>query len=331
MNTFAGHWVTTFGPMELTQEGGRVHGTYWNQGVPCTLEGDVDGDRYTFRYREPAEEGEGWFRLRRYGAFAGQWHVAGHDTWQEWRGNRLWDAVWETSFGRLRLVEEPESVIGYYEGAGPSQIEGRIEDGRLVFQYEEPQAHGDGCFALAEDAQSFDGQWRCETHARLVGVGRPARATGAGTDLADGHRSALAAHACRGGILVRRHAARVLRAPPRHRRAAAFLQRRGEPAALVPRIALLPGAGGRAHLQPRHAAGRARARANHRHAAGDRQPGARGQHPALALLVVPGAARGPHGRLRAAQSIARCRLRCRATRRAWTGAAAPSWNSRIST
>lgn len=162
MSTFAGRWITTFGPMELTDEAGRVHGTYWNQGVACELEGRVDGDRLAFRYREPAEQGEGWFVLRRHGAFAGQWHADGRDAWHEWRGNRLWDAIWETSFGRLRLVEEADHVSGYYEGAGPSRIEGRIEEGRLVFKYEEPQARGDGCFELAEDAQSFVGEWRSQ-------------------------------------------------------------------------------------------------------------------------------------------------------------------------
>jgi hypothetical protein len=162
MNTFTGQWMTTFGPMELTQEGDRVHGTYWNQGVACELEGQVEGDRLAFHYREAAEEGEGSFVLRRYGAFAGQWHIDGSDTWYEWRGNRLWDAVWETSFGRVRLVEEPDRVVGYYEGAGPSRIQGRIENGRLVFEYEEPQARGEGCFELAEDALSFAGQWRSD-------------------------------------------------------------------------------------------------------------------------------------------------------------------------
>lgn len=162
MSTFTGRWITTFGPMELTQDAELVHGTYWSQGLPCTLEGRETDGRLTFRYRETAEEGEGWFVLRRHGAFAGQWRPDGRETWQEWRGNRPWDAVWETSFGRLRLIEEPDRVIGYYEGAGPSRIEGRLEDGRLVFTYEEPQARGDGCFELAEDAQSFAGQWRSD-------------------------------------------------------------------------------------------------------------------------------------------------------------------------
>ena len=162
--------------MDLTQDGDAVHGTYWNQGVACTLEGQQQGDRLAFRYREPAEHGEGWFALRRYGHFAGRWHVDGSANEHDWQGNRAWDGVWETSFGRLRLVEEPERVVGFYDGPGPSRVEGQVEDGRLVFRYQEPQARGEGCFELAEDGQSFGGQWRSEKmHASASWSGRRVR------------------------------------------------------------------------------------------------------------------------------------------------------------
>ena len=163
MSTFAGRWVTTFGLMELAQDDSTVRGTYWNQGVPCTLEGRQEGDRLTFHYREPAEAGEGWFVLSRYGRFSGQWRADGRDAWHDWQGQRLWDGVWETSFGRLRLVEAPDRVVGFYDGAGPARVEGKLEEGRLVFRYEEPQVGGEGVFELAEDAQSFAGQWRSDT------------------------------------------------------------------------------------------------------------------------------------------------------------------------
>jgi hypothetical protein len=179
MNTYAGRWTTTFGVMELTElteEAGAVRGTYRNQGIPCDIEGNQEGNRLTFRYREPAEQGEGWFELSRHGRFQGQWHVTGSDTWQDWQGYRAWDGVWETSFGRLRLVEEADHVVGFYDGAGPSRIDGKIEDGRLVFRYQEPQARGEGCFELAEDGFSFNGQWRSETmHAWSSWAGRRVR------------------------------------------------------------------------------------------------------------------------------------------------------------
>ena len=60
---FSGHWSTTFGPMELTQENDRVHGFYGTQQNPCTVEGAISGDRFHFTYREPDADGEGWFEL----------------------------------------------------------------------------------------------------------------------------------------------------------------------------------------------------------------------------------------------------------------------------
>ncbi len=161
MTDFSGRWVTTFGPMELTQEGRAVRGTYWNQGVPCDIEGEIDGNRLTFSYREPAEHGTGWFDQVRFGRFAGQWQAAGRDGGQEWHGHRAWDGVWETTFGRLRLIQDAEAVHGFYDGAGPSRLEGRVrDDGRLAFRYEEPQAAGEGVFEASEDGQSFTGEWR---------------------------------------------------------------------------------------------------------------------------------------------------------------------------
>jgi hypothetical protein len=177
MNDFAGRWATTFGPMELTQEGDAVRGTYWNQGVACRLEGRIDGGRLNFRYAEPAEQGEGWFTQSRYGRFAGKWQPDGREGWHDWQGSREWDGVWESSFGRLRLVQEPDRVLGFYEGMGPSRIEGKIENGRLAFRYEEPQARGEGFFELAENLQSFSGEWRSETMTGWAGwVGRRVRA-----------------------------------------------------------------------------------------------------------------------------------------------------------
>ena len=141
MTTFAGRWLTTFGLMELTEQDGAVQGTYWNQGVPCTIEGQHQGNRLAFHYREPAEQGEGWFELTRVWAFRGPMARRGQRGLAGVAGpHSAWDGVWETSFGRLRLVEEPDRVLGFYDGAGPSRIEGEIEDGRLVFRYEEPQA-----------------------------------------------------------------------------------------------------------------------------------------------------------------------------------------------
>src|SRR5687768_14134110 len=120
MPDFAGRWLTTFGPMELFREGESVRGVYTRQGAACLIDGRLEGGRLVFRYREPGEEGEGWFEQARHGAFTGRWRADGARDWHDWHGHREWDGVWETSFGRLRLVAEPDRVVGFYEGAGPS-------------------------------------------------------------------------------------------------------------------------------------------------------------------------------------------------------------------
>src|SRR4051812_24769291 len=124
MNEFGGRWLTTFGPMELTQDGGRVHGHYLSRGKRCAVEGNVENDRLVFRYEEPGERGEGWFAQPRFGKFAGEWRREGEvGTAGAWAGHRAWDGVWNTTFGPLRLIEERDRVVGFYEGAGPSHIE----------------------------------------------------------------------------------------------------------------------------------------------------------------------------------------------------------------
>jgi hypothetical protein len=164
MATFAGKWYSTFGKMELTQEGTHVHGFYLPGGTRCLIDGEVAGDRLTFRYQEPAVQGEGWFELTRNGnAFAGQWHPDGADGWADWTGERVgFDGLWDSDFGRLRLVQEGDVVHGFYEEAGGSTLEGRLDDGQLLFTYQEPAAHGHGRFVLADDGLTFQGEWKPE-------------------------------------------------------------------------------------------------------------------------------------------------------------------------
>jgi hypothetical protein len=164
MAEFSGNWYSTFGPMELTQDGKRVSGFYLSGNARCLISGEVDGRRLHFKYQEPVVQGEGWFDLIRGGnAFAGQWHPDGVAGWAEWTGERVgWDGLWDSDFGLLRLVREGELVHGFYEATGSSTIEGRLEGDQLVFTYQEPTVRGEGRFALAEDGLSFQGQWKPE-------------------------------------------------------------------------------------------------------------------------------------------------------------------------
>src|SRR5262249_21975804 len=100
MIDFSGKWLTTFGTMNLTQEGERVHGSYVFGSTECLLEGQVANGRLTFTYREPTVAGEGWFEPTRHGqAFVGQWRPLGDPRWGEWVGERVgFDGVWESDF-----------------------------------------------------------------------------------------------------------------------------------------------------------------------------------------------------------------------------------------
>ncbi len=161
MSGFAGKWHSTFGLMELVQEGDRVHGQYSFRGIPCSLDGAIHGGRLVFRYQEPEAGGEGWFELQRKGrAFAGQWHADGDAQWRPWVGARVgFDGLWETSFGRMRLMQEGDRLHGFYEGGGGSTLEGRLEGAEFTFTYREPTAAGEGQFRLADDGLTFEGEW----------------------------------------------------------------------------------------------------------------------------------------------------------------------------
>lgn len=167
---FAGQWETTYGLMTLTQEGDAVHGYYVMGGVRCTLAGKVDKLKLTFTYEEPGTHGEGWFQLAADGkSFAGKWREQGNTAWSEWVGRRVtaeapaaatFSGLWETSFGRMRLLQSGDTVSGMYAYAGGSSLSGRLKDKRLAFTYKEPDAAGEGWFELGTDRRSFTGQWK---------------------------------------------------------------------------------------------------------------------------------------------------------------------------
>lgn len=160
MSTFAGHWLTTFGPMVLRQEGQRVQGFYELAAGRSEIAGEVKNGKLHFRFKEPGATGEGWFEMPRFGRFVGQWRPDGGDRWSPWVGYREWDGVWDTSFGRMRLIQEENRIFGFYEGMGHSTVAGRREGGHFVFTYQEPKAQGEGWFELSPDFRAFQGQWR---------------------------------------------------------------------------------------------------------------------------------------------------------------------------
>ncbi len=163
MTQFSGRWSTTYGPMDLTQEGDRVHGTYGGQAF---LKGAVQNGRLVFHYQEPDAAGEGWFELARFGKFTGQWRAHGNPHWAGWQGERGFDGIWETTYGPMRLFHHDDRIHGFYEGVGMASLEGRLDGDRFAFHYQEPTAAGEGWFTLADDGLSFRGQWRPQGGAR---------------------------------------------------------------------------------------------------------------------------------------------------------------------
>ena len=164
--TFTGSWVTSFGPMQLKQQGDRVTGSYSMQGVKCPLSGMIKEGKLEFTYREGTANGEGWFQLASNGkTFEGRWREVGTILWLQWKGVRSvaetgFGGLWDSSFGRLRLIPNGDSIEGIYTGLGEATITGKVKDGRFEFRYQEPADKGEGWFELAEDGTALRGKWR---------------------------------------------------------------------------------------------------------------------------------------------------------------------------
>ncbi len=95
--------------MTIEQRGFDVTGVYHygnTEGRITGTLGTVGGDTLRFRYEEPNERGEGVFRLLRAGKFTGSYTVAGEQHTRRWKGERGWDGLWVSDFGRMRLLHE---------------------------------------------------------------------------------------------------------------------------------------------------------------------------------------------------------------------------------
>jgi hypothetical protein len=159
---FEGQWFTTFGLMTLEPDGAGVAGTYGSGAREGRISGVTSGETLEFSYSEPDECGDGVFRLARPGKFIGSYTVSGESRTRRWEGERGWDGVWSSDFGRMRLIHEPGRIHGFYEGPGPSVIDGALRKGRLELRYREPDASGEARFELQEGGRVFSGEWRAD-------------------------------------------------------------------------------------------------------------------------------------------------------------------------
>lgn len=116
-NDFDGLWDTDFGPMRLFTIGDTVKGSYVFK-TEATLEGEVSGSRFIFRYKEPETEGIGWFELGDDGTkLIGQWRPDGVQQWSKWTGKKRvpqpgvsWLVVLEANWEESLL--EPQYAFG---------------------------------------------------------------------------------------------------------------------------------------------------------------------------------------------------------------------------
>lgn len=84
---FAGTWMTSFGPMELEGKKAKLKGSY-GFAQESRIEGEVDGNRFTFEWRGANGGGKGWFELWEEGdVFLGEYSSNGGEG-GKWGGYR---------------------------------------------------------------------------------------------------------------------------------------------------------------------------------------------------------------------------------------------------
>lgn len=69
--------------------------------------------------------------------------------------------LWDTSYGRLRLVEDEGVYAGAYAFEAGGTLEGRVEDGVLKARYRDA-ATGAAELTLSPDGGAFEGRWRAD-------------------------------------------------------------------------------------------------------------------------------------------------------------------------
>jgi len=158
--------------MTLTQVGDRVTGTYVMEGVTGTIEGTLKDGVLSFKYRELDTTGKGSFKLSEDGgSFAGRWREDGSERIHPWVGQRSsqhaegkdFAGLWDSRFGRMRLVKDGARIHGIYSLASVSSLSGKVvkeKGNRFVFRYKEPDTEGEGWFELVDGGESLRGQWK---------------------------------------------------------------------------------------------------------------------------------------------------------------------------
>ena len=76
------------------------------------------------------------------------------------RDERRWAGLWDTDYGRMRLMQVGKRVEGAYAGSSHGSLNGTERGETVSFRYKEKRASGEGRFTLSADGREFAGQWR---------------------------------------------------------------------------------------------------------------------------------------------------------------------------
>ena len=68
-----------------------------------------------------------------------------------------WSGSWDTTYGKLTLVQTGDQVNGTYDGYGGGKITGRMTGNTLEFEWEDSSGKGLGAFVMSADGASFEG------------------------------------------------------------------------------------------------------------------------------------------------------------------------------
>jgi hypothetical protein len=144
--------------MTLQQRGARVSGTY-GQASENMIEGTIENGSLLFRYSEERESGTGWFRLKRDNHFAGFYLAEGQSRTMPWRGWRGFDGLWDTTIGRLRLVQHTGTIAASHEFPA-ANLHSVLDEGRLVLSMTGENIGGRGSAELDSTGYTFTGEWQ---------------------------------------------------------------------------------------------------------------------------------------------------------------------------
>lgn len=73
---------------------------------------------------------------------------------------KSFSGLWETSYGRMKLIEGNDKISGIYSYLDDSTVSGTRQKNKFTFTYKEKSTEGEGWFELSPDGEKFVGKWR---------------------------------------------------------------------------------------------------------------------------------------------------------------------------